>query len=192
MQTGDGRGRGGETPPGLSRRRLLQGATATTGLFTLGQGAQGRTATAQTDDLPAPEASGIEHIVWVMMENRSFDHFLGWLPGANGQQAGLTYPDRTGGRQPTHRLAPDFQGCGHPDPDHSYQGGRVAYHGGRSMGGSRLVRTTPLRSAITQTRTSPSWGKPPAPGQSAITTSRLSWPPPFRIASISMPRRPTA
>jgi phospholipase C len=130
MQTGDGRGRGGETPPGLSRRRLLQGATATTGLFTLGQGAQGRTATAQTDDLPAPEASGIEHIVWVMMENRSFDHFLGWLPGANGQQAGLTYPDRTGGRQPTHRLAPDFQGCGHPDPDHSYQGGRVAYHGG--------------------------------------------------------------
>jgi len=25
------------------------------------------------------------------MENRSFDHFLGWLPGADGQQAGLVY-----------------------------------------------------------------------------------------------------
>jgi phospholipase C len=65
-----------------------------------------------------------------MMENRSFDHFLGWLPGANGQQAGVAYPDRTGVMQPTYRLAPDFQGCGHPDPDHSYQGGRIAYHGG--------------------------------------------------------------
>ena len=43
---------------------------------------------AQTASLPAPAASGIEHIVVVMMENRSFDHLLGWLPGANGQQAG--------------------------------------------------------------------------------------------------------
>src|SRR5216117_3475764 len=34
--------------------------------------------------LPDPEASGIEHVVLVMMENRSFDHFLGWLPGASG------------------------------------------------------------------------------------------------------------
>jgi phospholipase C len=65
-----------------------------------------------------------------MMENRSFDHFLGWLEGANGRQAGLAYPDRTGVLQPTHRLAPDFQGCGHPDPDHSYRGSRIAYNGG--------------------------------------------------------------
>ena len=28
-----------------------------------------------------------------MMENRSFDHILGWLPGADGKQAGLTYVD---------------------------------------------------------------------------------------------------
>ena len=44
---------------------------------------------AQTGALPSPEHSGITHIVVVMMENRSFDHFLGWLPGADGQQAGL-------------------------------------------------------------------------------------------------------
>ena len=31
-----------------------------------------------------------------MMENRSFDHFLGWLPGANGRQAGLSYRDLNG------------------------------------------------------------------------------------------------
>ena len=34
------------------------------------------------------------------MENRSFDHFLGWLPGADGKQAGLTYLDATGVRAP--------------------------------------------------------------------------------------------
>ena len=47
----------------------------------------------QTESLPDPADSGIEHIVVVMMENRSFDHLLGWLPGANGQQAGLAYLD---------------------------------------------------------------------------------------------------
>jgi phospholipase C len=26
-------------------------------------------------------SNGIEHVVVLMMENRSFDHFLGWLPG---------------------------------------------------------------------------------------------------------------
>ena len=84
--------------------------------------------------LPAPEASGIEHIVLVMMENRSFDHFLGWLPGADGRQAGLAYVDRNGARHATYPLAPDYQGCGHPDPDHGYEGGRVEYDGGRCDG----------------------------------------------------------
>ncbi len=35
-------------------------------------------------------SSQIKHIVMVMMENRSFDHFLGWLPNSNGEQAGLS------------------------------------------------------------------------------------------------------
>ena len=26
-------------------------------------------------------SNGVEHVVVLMMENRSFDHFLGWLPG---------------------------------------------------------------------------------------------------------------
>jgi phospholipase C len=82
----------------------------------------------------APEASGIEHVVVVMMENRSFDHLLGWTPGADGKQAGLTYTDAAGQSHPTHALAPDFQGCGHPDPDHSFEGGRVEYDQGASDG----------------------------------------------------------
>jgi phospholipase C len=81
-----------------------------------------------------PGSSGIEHVVVVMMENRSFDHLLGWLDGADGQQAGLRYPDRNGQLQRTQPLAPDFQGCGHPDPDHSYQGGRIEYDGGACDG----------------------------------------------------------
>jgi phospholipase C len=84
--------------------------------------------------LPTPEDSGIEHIVAVMMENRSFDHFLGWLPNAEGMQAGLTYLDSAGVSHATHALAPDFQGCSHPDPDHSYEGGRVQYDGGTMDG----------------------------------------------------------
>jgi phospholipase C len=44
-------------------------------------------AVADTTALPPPAASGIDHVVVVMMENRSFDHFLGWLPGADGRQA---------------------------------------------------------------------------------------------------------
>jgi phospholipase C len=69
-----------------------------------------------------------------MMENRSFDHMLGWLPGADGRQAGLTYVDRDGVPHPTYSLAPDYQGCGHEDPDHSYEGGRVEFNGGACDG----------------------------------------------------------
>jgi phospholipase C len=83
--------------------------------------------------LPSPELSGIEHIVVVMMENRSFDHLLGWLPGANGRQAGLVYEDGTGKAHSTARLN-YYVGCIHPDPDHSYGGGRSEYNGGRMDG----------------------------------------------------------
>jgi phospholipase C len=84
--------------------------------------------------LPDPTASGIEHIVVVMMENRSFDHLLGWLPGADGRQQGLAYVDSDGQVHTTHALAPDYTGCGHPDPDHSYEGGRIQYDGGAMDG----------------------------------------------------------
>lgn len=68
------------------------------------------------------------------MENRSFDHFLGWLPNADGKQAGLSYLDQTGATQSTHHLAGDFTGCGHIQPDHSYQGGRIQYNAGKMDG----------------------------------------------------------
>jgi phospholipase C len=76
----------------------------------------------------------LEHVIVVMMENRSFDHFLGWLPGADSKQAGLMYQDGFGISHPTHALAPDYQGCAHPDPDHFYEGGRIEYADGRCDG----------------------------------------------------------
>jgi phospholipase C len=75
-----------------------------------------------------------DHVVVVMMENRSFDHFLGWMKRADGRQAGLTYADRAGVAHRTHPLAPDWQGCGKEDPDHSYLGGREEYNAGRCDG----------------------------------------------------------
>ena len=83
---------------------------------------------------PKPARSGIDHIIVVMMENRSFDHLLGWLPNADGMQAGLTYVDANGTPHDTAPLAPDYMGCTHPDPDHSWEGGRVEYDGGAMDG----------------------------------------------------------
>ena len=95
-------------------------------------GSRRSTANAATA-LPAPAASGIDHIVVVMMENRSFDHFLGWLPGADGKQAGLTYVDRYAIPHTTfHQSA--YASCGFNDPDHSYEGGRIEYNKGRCDG----------------------------------------------------------
>src|SRR5919198_5763523 len=84
--------------------------------------------------LPPTDQSGIEHVIVVMMENRSFDHFLGCLPNADGKQDGLTYIDADGVPHSTYELAPDYEGCGFKDPDHSYTGSRIAYDGGNMDG----------------------------------------------------------
>jgi len=84
--------------------------------------------------LPSPRNLPLDTIVVLMMENRSFDHYLGWLPGADGRQAGLRYTDKHGQAQYTHRLLTDFQGCAFLDPDHSWAGGRTELDGGRMDG----------------------------------------------------------
>jgi phospholipase C len=84
--------------------------------------------------LPSPRNLPIDTFVVLMMENRSFDHYLGWLPGADGRQAGLHFTDTHGKTYPTHRLANNYQGCGFLDPDHSWDGGRTEMDGGRMDG----------------------------------------------------------
>lgn len=111
-----------------TRRRFLRTVAGASAAASISRGS------GTAEDLPLPQASGIEHIVVVTMENRSFDHLLGWVPGADGKQAGLNYIDRKGVVRATYSLAPDYIGCGHPDPTHSYGDSRVAYDGGQMDG----------------------------------------------------------
>ena len=119
---------------GVSRRTFLQSAAVGAGAAALGRHGVLASQLPGLAALPDPELSGIDHVVVVMMENRSFDHMLGWLPGADGSQDGLTFVDRNGVPHSTHALAPDYQGCAHPDPDHSYAGARVEYNFGACDG----------------------------------------------------------
>jgi phospholipase C len=123
----------------IDRRKFLAGVAGACGAAVAGSVAGFHPAEALAGSgaktaLPSPQDSGIDHLVIVTMENRSFDHFLGWLPGGKGKQAGLKYVDPQGVTHYTHHLAPDFMGCGFADPDHSYQGSRIDYDDGKMDG----------------------------------------------------------
>lgn len=116
----------------FSRRGFLAGLSTAAPLALMPPSRAYSQVPGPSGSLPQPDQSGIEHIVLVMMENRSFDHFLGWLPGANGQQANV-YPNKSGGMVSTYHLT-NLQNCNLADPDHSYNGGRTEYDGGKCDG----------------------------------------------------------
>jgi phospholipase C len=123
----------------MDRRNFLRGLVGVAGGALLAQNSdllsEQLFAESQKDGhLTAGGKGAIDHIVVVMMENRSFDHLLGWMPNADGKQAGLTYIDSQGAAHQTYPLAPDYTGCPHPVPDHSYSGGRVEYDNGQMDG----------------------------------------------------------
>src|SRR5690349_14829057 len=78
--------------------------------------------------LPAPATSGIDHIVLVTMENRSFDHMFGWVPNAEHQQA-RQFTDAFGQTRSSFALTSNdaygFQACSFSDPNHLYSAGRT-------------------------------------------------------------------
>ena len=123
----------------VDRRTFVKGALGVSGAVLLGRnleppaGAATPVSAGSPATLPDPLDSGIEHVIVVMMENRSFDHFLGWLPGSDGQQAGLRYLDPSGKSHKTFHQS-QLNGCGFNDPDHSYSGGRIQYNGGKMDG----------------------------------------------------------
>ena len=88
-------------PSDLSRRRFLQSAAALTALAALDGRARGAIAPARLSD--------IDHIIVLMKENRSFDHYFGTLAGVRGfdDATALALPD---GRPVFYQ--PDLQ---HPD-----------------------------------------------------------------------------
>ena len=102
---------------------------------------QGHLLDLQASDCP------IDTIVVMMMENRSFDHYLGWLGtdehylergksrwGSKFTVDGkidMTYVDAVGKKHKTHHLVRGgaephpFRGCGHPIPGHGWYAGRT-------------------------------------------------------------------
>src|SRR5688572_32570485 len=122
----------------LSRRELLERAAYTAGLA----GAASilpadlllqEAAAAKRSKLPSPSQMPIDHFVVVMMENRSFDHYFGWL-GQTGLVDGLqdtSYLDPAGNAIATRHAssmgAAEWQGCGHPDPGHGWDAGRAQF-----------------------------------------------------------------
>lgn len=127
----------------MNRRRFSQT------LLTTGLGAAGITSgcVARVPPHPAPPGplpnptkvnpskSGIEHVIVVVMENRSFDHFLGWLPRADGIPAGLRYVDSKGASHAVYSLGGDYTGCGHNAPNNAYGTPNLTAYDNGSMGG---------------------------------------------------------
>jgi phospholipase C len=97
---------------------------------------------ARRSPLPAPRNVKIDHYVVLMMENRSFDHYFGWLTGAADGDQHQTFPDPSGTQVPTRHFSTlgsggvEYKGCGHPDPGHGWDSGRAQLQGGFLAPGS--------------------------------------------------------
>ncbi|HEX4287686.1 MAG TPA: phospholipase C, phosphocholine-specific [Trebonia sp.] len=129
---------------GVSRRRLLQAGGALAGAAVVGAGAtqilgasRARAATGTIADL--------RHVVILMQENRSFDHYFGTLQGVRGfaDKQALTYqggtsvfdqPDKSrtdhGYLLPFHMDSTKVDAQNAGDLDHSWSGDHSARNGG--------------------------------------------------------------
>ena len=90
--------------------------------------------------LPSPRNIEIDHFVILMMENRSFDHYFGWAPGADASQR-QSYRDPAGNAVPTRPASnlganAQWKGCGYNDPGHGWKSGRAQLRGGFMAQGS--------------------------------------------------------
>lgn len=140
----------------MHRRDFLKRAALAGGAITLGGATvlgcdddddrSGTTGAARSLTAVQPSDSPIDTIVVVTMENRSFDHYLGWLGGdaayrEHGRKrygrgfhvdarTDLAFQDASGAWVATQHLTtspvePDpYRGCGHPVPGHSWKKAR--------------------------------------------------------------------
>jgi phospholipase C len=79
-----------------------------------------------------PGIDQLKHIVVLMMENRSFDHMLGYLKAVDSRIDGIdgtqTNPDTEGKMIPAQPLA-KYQSQLQPDPGHHFEDVRLQIHG---------------------------------------------------------------
>lgn len=134
----------------MDRRTLLKGAAAAAGAGLVGArraDAKGGPVNIALPSLGAvlrPSRTPVEHVLVVMMENRSVDHFLGWYgrenPDFDGIQRAHFVDQRPGkgGRISTEDWGRDgrndYDGRGFADPDHGWSNGRLVVNGGRMDG----------------------------------------------------------
>lgn len=124
----------------VTRRTFLAGSAAGAAWLTLGgcssnqKSSRSKPSTTAASRLPKPANAPFDTVVVLMLENRSFDHLLGWMPGVNGKQAGLTFPDLQGNPASTYAIGDDFQACGEKDPSHDWQSMVKQYDGGKCDG----------------------------------------------------------
>ena len=128
----------------MDRRTFLKSAAAGAGILAAGQ--TGRSfanlSLPSSGTLLRPSGTPIEHVVVLMMENRSVDHYLGWwgdLAGTSfNSSVGHSYADPNTGE--TRSLEHwgvgssrnlgygDYAGCGFNDPGHGNWHGFVQLH----------------------------------------------------------------
>ncbi|WP_405579203.1 phospholipase C [Streptomyces sp. NBC_01190] len=80
---------------GLSRRRFVSSAAALAGAAGMAGLLPENLARAATASPAKGSLSQVKHVVYVMMENRSFDHYFGTFPGARGfsDRTAITLPN---------------------------------------------------------------------------------------------------
>lgn len=147
----------------IGRREFLKGTIGVSAAMLM-DGMPFSRALVRATGLPNPGESGLDHVLVLMMENRSTDHYLGWLPGIDGwrdrgpapdgvfaQPRGLAGLPRDGTAEcPSTLAAPDTttlyesyrmtRHCHVPDPDHGWYGSRAQFNHGAMNG---FVHATP-------------------------------------------------
>src|SRR3954468_909722 len=131
----------------LSRREFLERTAYAAGIAgaasilpaetLVSQAAQAAT---RRNPLPSPRNVEIDHFVILMMENRSYDHYFGWLGNVSDATQHQTYRNAQGQPVQTRHASwmgrGEWQGCDHPDPGHGWNNGRAQLQGGFIAPGS--------------------------------------------------------
>jgi phospholipase C len=144
----------------INRREFLRGAALVSGTAVASQTLPFGWARAQGTSIldVFADQSPVDHIVVLMMENRSFDHYLGWLAtdenyleqGRSRYGSGFSvdgdnnqiFRNPQGTEIATYHLPTKpgednpYRGCGHPDPGHGWNAGRAQRDGGFLAPGS--------------------------------------------------------
>lgn len=104
-----------------------------------------------------PGMKKINHVIWIIQENHSFDNYFGTFPGADGIPPSTALPDHPGGPA---RVRPFHMPVGQPliDLEHSWESAHACYDNGR-MDGFVWAEGSPYTMGYYDTRDIPNYWK---------------------------------